>query len=432
MGTTTSNYGYYKPTSGEKGWASLVNANWDDIDSQLFAGDHGDLSGSGLFNLSGTASIALASSPSNWNPTELQSNTVGWITADAARDVHGLVPGSSPDGRIKMLWNVGAFDITLKDDSGTATAANRFRLPNGDVILSQDQGLMIAYDDTAHRWRPIGGVSSGGGGGGGAPDTAAYLIAATSGVSGLSAEVLAGATPGGELAGAGTSWADPAVSSIHGPEALAHHDETHPFDDDAIHTNWTAEVPQPTGLTAAAGTTGANYGNHVHRGAVDLVSLDDTEGPFTADAAADHTILSYTLAAGKAVAKMRFHFTWAGIFTPDGSTRQVSMKIKVGGTTFLTVTMSIVTGNTDAPFTGDADLIFRTIGASAKIIASGRMNGSDGGGTNWSPVSRSVTGTEATKDSTGSLAIVLTSANSNAAASHSIELATISVEGVGA
>ena len=53
MGTTTSNYSFYKPASGEQGWASLVNANFDDIDSLLFAGDHGDLTGqTGLFALS--------------------------------------------------------------------------------------------------------------------------------------------------------------------------------------------------------------------------------------------------------------------------------------------------------------------------------------------------------------------------------------------
>lgn len=433
---TTAHYSFYKPTNGENGWGSLVSANFDDIDSLLFAGDHGNLSSDGTFALHGTAQVALSTSPTAWNPTGLSTSSLIYVTLDAARTVHGIVPGAGDvDGLVKMFWNVSAFDWTLAADSGSASAANRILLPDGDVVLGNGEGIMLAYDDTVHRWRPIGGVSSSGGGGGGAPTDAAYLIGATSGVTGLSSEILVGTGHfGGELDVVGSTFADPEIISVHGPEALPHHDETHPFDDDAIHTNWTAEVPSPVGLTAAAGATGANYGDHVHRGATDIVSLDAIEGP-NASSDTDQTVLSYTLGAGKAVAKMRFHFQFAGFFTnTSGSSRNIQMKVKVGGTTLLTITLAIVSGNTDAPFCGDADLIFRTIGATAKLIASGRANGSDGGGTNWSPVSRAAVGTETTKDSTASLAILLTSANSfnGATVSHSIELASMSLEGVAA
>lgn len=35
MGTVTTNFSLYKPASGETGWSSSVNANWDTIDSNL-------------------------------------------------------------------------------------------------------------------------------------------------------------------------------------------------------------------------------------------------------------------------------------------------------------------------------------------------------------------------------------------------------------
>ena len=124
------------------------------------------------------------------------------------------------------------------------------------------------------------------------------------------------------------------------------------------------------GITPYTATTGANYGNHVHRGAVDLVTLDDDEGPF-ASSAADNTIVSYTLAANTAEARMRFlHFYVRGDLHEHLRVRRgtFSMKVKVGGTTFLTHPADPVRPPTPTlPFVGDAELIFRTIGATASV-----------------------------------------------------------------
>ena len=36
MGTTTTNYGLYKPDVGETGWGALRNSSYDTIDTQIF------------------------------------------------------------------------------------------------------------------------------------------------------------------------------------------------------------------------------------------------------------------------------------------------------------------------------------------------------------------------------------------------------------
>jgi hypothetical protein len=50
---------------------------------------------------------------------------------DAARNITGMVPltvTDTTDGRTIQIYNNGSFNITLKDQSGSSTAANRFDL----------------------------------------------------------------------------------------------------------------------------------------------------------------------------------------------------------------------------------------------------------------------------------------------------------------
>lgn len=64
------------------------------------------------------------------------------------------------------------------------------------------------------------------GGGGGAPTTVDYLVGTAD--AGLSAEIVVGTTPGGELAGGGSTWASPVIASSH--SGSAHHAQTHVLD----------------------------------------------------------------------------------------------------------------------------------------------------------------------------------------------------------
>jgi hypothetical protein len=74
------------------------------------------------------------------------------ISSDAARDITGVVATASGDA--KVLLNVGSFSITLKHQSASSTAANRFLCAGGsDFVLSADSSCCIIYDSTTARWR---------------------------------------------------------------------------------------------------------------------------------------------------------------------------------------------------------------------------------------------------------------------------------------
>jgi hypothetical protein len=74
------------------------------------------------------------------------------LTASAAYDITGLAGGA--DGRLILIHNIGSNNITLKDESASSAAANRFAL-NGDMIISPDMSAVLQYDTTASRWRVL-------------------------------------------------------------------------------------------------------------------------------------------------------------------------------------------------------------------------------------------------------------------------------------
>jgi hypothetical protein len=63
-----------------------------------------------------------------------------------------------------FLWNsstIGGRNITLKSEDTGSTAANRFSL-DGDTVLTQNNGVVLAYDTNASRWRVMGKTLAGG------------------------------------------------------------------------------------------------------------------------------------------------------------------------------------------------------------------------------------------------------------------------------
>lgn len=76
------------------------------------------------------------------------------LSSDAARDITGIVAGSN--GQTRLLRNVGSFAITLKNESASSTAANRFTVPwASDCVISAGYAVMISYDTTTSRWRIV-------------------------------------------------------------------------------------------------------------------------------------------------------------------------------------------------------------------------------------------------------------------------------------
>jgi hypothetical protein len=71
------------------------------------------------------------------------------LSTDASRDLTGITNGRK--GRRLQLFNVGSFDLVLKNDV-TSTAANRFLL-GADLTIGTNEGVVLWYDTTSSRWR---------------------------------------------------------------------------------------------------------------------------------------------------------------------------------------------------------------------------------------------------------------------------------------
>lgn len=98
----------------------------------------------------------ITASQNDYNPTGAYEADILRLNSDAARDITGLAGGSA--SRIKVVHNVGSNTITLKDESGSSTAANRFAL-SADIALAADQSVILIYDATSSRWRSLGASS---------------------------------------------------------------------------------------------------------------------------------------------------------------------------------------------------------------------------------------------------------------------------------
>lgn len=98
----------------------------------------------------------------NYNPSGLSTCSVIRQAASADVDITGLTAVN--DGGLIFFINISnTYTITLKDESASSTAANRFDLPdNADVAILPNSIQMLMYDATTSRWR----ATAGGGGGG--------------------------------------------------------------------------------------------------------------------------------------------------------------------------------------------------------------------------------------------------------------------------
>jgi hypothetical protein len=116
--------------------------------------------GSGLSVVGG----ALAVSSVVVTPSSLTADQNDWsigtgdvfrVAGTAARNITGIAAGTS--GLAILLINVGSFALTLKHQSASSTAANRFTVPwAGDCVLSASGGaVVLVYDATSSTWRIV-------------------------------------------------------------------------------------------------------------------------------------------------------------------------------------------------------------------------------------------------------------------------------------
>ncbi len=131
------------------------------------------LAWNGSLHINGVVTpAALTANEDNYAPTDGGMNMVWRLSSDASRNITGMQQ-SDPGGLgppLRLIFNVGAFDIVLKDEDAGSDAANRFAL-DGDITLAPDTGAVLWYDTITERWRCAGRYSAGGGAGDVATDT---------------------------------------------------------------------------------------------------------------------------------------------------------------------------------------------------------------------------------------------------------------------
>jgi hypothetical protein len=74
------------------------------------------------------------------------------LSGTAARDITGVAPPtglSHVDGRMLRIYNVGSFNLTLKHNSASSTAANRFYCSGAaDIVIAAGDYAELIYDST--------------------------------------------------------------------------------------------------------------------------------------------------------------------------------------------------------------------------------------------------------------------------------------------
>ncbi len=95
----------------------------------------------------------ITSNQDNYDPAGLMQTAALRLSTDASRDITGIAGGA--DGRMILIFNVGSFDIVLKDEDAGSTAANRFAL-QADITVPPDGAAILWYDSASSRWRCVG------------------------------------------------------------------------------------------------------------------------------------------------------------------------------------------------------------------------------------------------------------------------------------
>jgi hypothetical protein len=86
------------------------------------------------------------------------------LTNASLASVGGVPAGEA--GQVVYIINNTGVSVSILDEDGSTTAANRIRTGTGASVTVQDHGtIILLYDSSASRWNMIGGSSGGGGGG---------------------------------------------------------------------------------------------------------------------------------------------------------------------------------------------------------------------------------------------------------------------------
>lgn len=119
------------------------------------------------------------------------NTTKGYIKlTSTVTTINGAVAPTSPVSRMIIITNHTGGDVTISDQSASASAANRFALSDGDLEIPDKSSATFIYDHGLSRWVGAGG------GGGGVAFTAVAPIDYDTITKQLTCDVASGSQPG--------------------------------------------------------------------------------------------------------------------------------------------------------------------------------------------------------------------------------------------
>ncbi len=147
--SSDANNGWYRNSadnwSGSAGSVEVVNFSTNGM--TMFS-----------YRLTPLSPAQITSNQNDYAPASFSTASMLRLDTDAARELTGLAGGTT--GRVIDVHYIGATTLTLKDESASSAAANRFALP-ADLVLGPDMSVRLVYDGTSSRWRMnTGAVSS--------------------------------------------------------------------------------------------------------------------------------------------------------------------------------------------------------------------------------------------------------------------------------
>lgn len=114
----------------------------------------------------GTLAYARMADPTVTSPSQITASQndyasfargINRFSTNGAYNLTGMTAGN--DGEVRVLTNVGttaANTLTIKDQSASSTAANRFAVPwAGDCVIAAGASVVVFYDNTTQRWRIV-------------------------------------------------------------------------------------------------------------------------------------------------------------------------------------------------------------------------------------------------------------------------------------
>lgn len=121
---------------------------------------NGNLTAPQQFLMTGVAApTGVSGTLDDYSPTGWTAACVLRVTTSGATTLDGLSGGVN--GRTALIENVGTAPITVVSEAAGSAAANRFTLTTTSTVIPVNGTMLIQYDGSASRWRPITGAATG-------------------------------------------------------------------------------------------------------------------------------------------------------------------------------------------------------------------------------------------------------------------------------